>query len=82
MLEVKKSYKLEGNSTIDGKIAENYSASIDSNNPDNMNIYSSQVDRAAYKTNREQCRKDRTEFEEMAYKLQDTMLAEKNKGEQ
>lgn len=77
MLNTKKTTTLTGNSVIDGKIAESYTANIDGNNPEDMNIYSSQVEKAVYKESRTQCRQDRAEFEEMAYSMQEEMINEK-----
>lgn len=77
MLTTKKSITITGNSTIDGAVAESYQAVIDSGNPADMNISSWQQDKALYKANRAQCRKDAADFEDMAYELQDEMIAEK-----
>lgn len=75
MLNMKKTVTITGNSTIDGVIAEGYNATIDSNNPADMNITSYQQDKAVYKANRVQCRQDKADFEEAAYALQDEMIA-------
>ncbi len=74
---IKKSITLTGNSTIDGVLAEGYQAVINSDKPEEMTISSWQQDKAAYKANRTQCRKDAAEFEDAAYALQDEMLADK-----
>ena len=44
-----------------------------------MNLSSWQVDKALYKANRVQCRKDAATFEDAAYAVQDAMNAEKEK---
>ena len=75
MLKTKKNITLTGSSVIDGKVAEGYSAIIDSTNPQDRNISSWQQDKALYKENRAQCRMDETEFEELAYACQDEMIA-------
>lgn len=75
MLKTKKSITLTGNSIIDGKTAEGYSATIDSANPQDMNISSWQQDKALYKEHRAQCRADKAEFEDLAYVCQDEMIA-------
>ena len=56
--------------------AEGYSATIDSDNPADMSISSWQIDKAAYKESRVQCRKDKAAFEEAVYTIQDQMIAE------
>ena len=75
MLKTKKSITLTGNSVIDGKVAEGYSATIDSANPQDMNISSWQQDKPLCKANRAQCRADKAEFEDLAYACQDEMIA-------
>lgn len=77
MLTMKKSVTITGNSTIDGAIAEGYSAKIDSDNPENITFSSYQQDKAVYKANRAQCRADSAEFEDACYEIQDEMIAEK-----
>ena len=44
-----------------------------------MNLSSWQADKALYKANRVQCRKDAAAFEDAAYAVQDAMIAEKEK---
>lgn len=75
MLNTKKSITLTGQSTINGVIAEGYSATINSDNPTDMSISAYQQDKDLYKANRTICRTDRAEFEDAAYALQDEMLA-------
>lgn len=77
MLTTQKQITLTGNSTIDGEIAENYRAIINNDNPEDMSIYSTQVNKAVYKENRTTCRADRASFEEQAYALQEEMILEK-----
>lgn len=79
--EIKKNIILTSASTIDGVAAENYQATINSDNPEDMNLSSWQADKALYKANRVQCRKDAAAFEDAAYNLQDAMIAEKEKQE-
>lgn len=81
MLETKKSITITGHSVIDGKRAAEYRASIDETSPENMIMTNSQLDKEVYKENRVQCRKDAAEFEELAYSIQDQMIA-KNTDEQ
>ena len=77
MLNYKKSVTLTGGSYIDGAQAEGYSATISSDNPEDITLSSWQTDKALYKANRSQCRDDAAEFEDVAYALQDEMIAEK-----
>lgn len=67
--------------TTNEVIAENYQATINSDNPDDMTISSWQQDKAAYKAHRTQCRQDSAEFEDAAYAIQDELIAEAAKTE-
>lgn len=77
-LTTKKEITLTGESRIDDVVAEVYRAVINSENPDDMTLTAVQRDKALYKANRRQCRADNEEFEEMAYDLQDEMIAQKS----
>lgn len=77
MLKITESTTFSGRSVIDGIVAEEYKAVIDSNNPEGMTVTSWQVNKEVYKTNRVQCRADKAEFEDMAYAKQDEMIVEK-----
>ena len=77
MLNYKKSVTLTGGSYIEGVQAEGYSATINSDNPEDITLTSWQTDKTLYKANRSQCRADAAEFEDVAYALQDEMIAEK-----
>lgn len=77
MLKITESTTFSGKSVIDGVVAEEYKAVIDSNNPEGMTVTSWQVNKEVYKANRVQCRADNAEFEDMAYAKQDEMIAEK-----
>lgn len=74
MLKVVKNVTLTGQSMIDGMIGETYTATIDSNNPQNMSLSSYISDKVTYKANRAQCRQDSAEFEDMVFSLQDEMI--------
>lgn len=75
MLSNQKSITYTGQSLIDGVVAEQYSATINSDNPKDLTISSWQTDGALYKANRTQCRQDQANFEDMVYAEQDTMIA-------
>lgn len=64
------------NGTTKQVVAQGYTATINSDNPENMNISSYQQDKAVYKANRTQCRQDEAEFEDAVYAIQDEMIAE------
>lgn len=76
-LTTKKEITLTGESRIDDVVAEVYRAVINSESPDDMTLTAVQRDKALYKANRRQCREDNAEFEELAYAVQDEMLAQK-----
>lgn len=82
MLKVKNRITLEGESVVDGLAIARYRAEIDSDNPNNMIITASQMDKIGYKTNREEARKDQAEFEDIAYVKQDEMLEELSEEEE
>ena len=75
MLNIEKNITFSGKSIIDGKEAEGYTAVIKSEKPQDMVITSWQIDGATYKENRVQCRKDKADFEDAAYAMQDEMIA-------
>ena len=57
---------------------ETYVCSVDTANPENMTItkaYASTEGKNAYESNRSQCRADYSEFQTMAYALQDEMFS-------
>lgn len=72
-LSTKKTITIEGQSMIDGVIAEGYRAVINSASPSEVNFSSWQQNKTLYKENRVQCRADRAEFEDMVYALQSEM---------
>lgn len=75
MLTTRKTITYTGESKIDGVTAENYQASINSDNPEDMTISSWQSNKSLYKANRTTCRKDSADFEDMVYAVQDEMIA-------
>ena len=77
MLKTNKTVTLNGSSLIDGAAVEGYTASIDSENPENMNISSWINDQKTYKEHRADCRADKAAFEDAAFALQDEMIAAK-----
>lgn len=71
---IKKNITLNATSQVDGKDVEGYSATINSESPEDINISSWQIDKKLYKANRLQCRADQAEFEDYAYTEQDKLL--------
>ena len=65
-----RSISLSGQSIINGITVETYNASVSETNPESMYINQSTVNHEMRKANRAQCRKDRDEFEELAYSIQ------------
>lgn len=74
---IRKNITLTGMSQISGKNVAGYAATINSDEPEEMALNWYQVDKNAYKENREQCRKDQAEFEDYAFTVQDEMIKEK-----
>lgn len=76
MLNMNKTVTINGNSQIEGVIAETFNATIDSNNPDNMSLSSYIQNIKAYRDNQTQCDNDWGEFCAAAFEAQDEMKAE------
>ena len=77
---IKRNITLMGPSQISGKGAAGYTATINSDEPEEMSFSWYQIDKSLYKANREQCRKDQAEFEDYAYTVQDQMIREQNEA--
>lgn len=75
---IKENITLTATSQVDGKDVEGYSATINSESPEDINISSWQIDKSLYKANRVQCRADQAEFEDYAYAEQDKLLLSKS----
>lgn len=69
---------IEGKSAIDGVDVASFSASVSSNNPNNIVFSTRQLDQAACKEHRVEVRADEAAFSDYAYSVQDKMLAEFN----
>lgn len=82
MLRMRKSINVTGESVINDVIVESYSASIDSNNLENVQFGSWINDPAMYKANRAEVRADEAEFEDAVYLIQDELIAEANTTEE
>ena len=76
MLNTTKKITIDGSSVIDGIKVAGFRAEIDSMNPENMNLSSYQTNKAMYKEHRVAVRADEAEFEDYAFSIQDTMIAE------
>lgn len=63
-----------GYTTIDGKVALQHVCTINTGNPEEMSLVSSKIDLALCKENRDICRSDTAEFEDLAYELQDKYM--------
>ncbi len=74
-LTTSRSISLSGQSIINGITVETYNASVSETNPESMYINQSTVNHEMRKANRAQCRKDRDEFEELAYSIQDEIIS-------
>lgn len=80
-LTTSKNINLSGQSVINRVTVETYTASLSETNPENMYIQQSTTNQELRKANRTQCRKDRDDFEELAYAMQDKMIANKGQGD-
>lgn len=75
MIKTTKRIVLHGESLVDGIAVANIRAEVDCEHPERICFDTSQADVELYKANREQAHADFAEFEDMAYALQDEMLA-------
>lgn len=74
---------IEGESVVNGVVIQGYRAEINEADPENsLNMSDWIADKAGYKANRVQARKDSVEFEDMVYALQDEMIAAKETTEE
>lgn len=74
-LQSRKKITFEGESVINGVVVQGYRAEINSDNPEDIVISEWIVDKNGYKDNRVQARQDNSDFEDMAYALQDELIA-------
>lgn len=74
MLTTRKNVTLNGQSSFDGKVAAQFIANIDSQNPEDMTINRYMSDKEEYKAHRTAINTEYVEFEDMAYALQEEML--------
>lgn len=75
MLTTKEKITITGESTFDDGSDAGFTASIDSQNPEDMTISMYQNNKAIYKANRVQVRTDQAAFEEIAYAKQEELIA-------
>lgn len=90
MLEIRKQITLSGESTIDVTrpdgsvetvVIEGYNAMIDETNLGSISFGNWQNEQKLYRENRELCRKDRADFEDLAFTLHDELVAKKRNKE-
>lgn len=75
MLKVTKNINITGTSVINGEVVCGWQATLDENQPQAMSINGWKNNEMLYKENREQCRSEQVEFEELVYALQDELIA-------
>jgi len=71
-----KNITITGTCRIDDTLVERYTAVISGDDPSNMSLSQAQVNKALVKANIAACRADRAEFEDLAYSVQDELLAD------
>jgi hypothetical protein len=74
MLKVNKRILFSGESVIDEKTVCIFSGSIDSDDPQKMNVSQLQKDKEAYRAHREECRADYAAFEDSVFAAQAELL--------
>ena len=77
MLKTTQKITISGMSIIDDVNVAEYSAQIDSENPENMTLSNWQNNKELYKVNRTACRANQAGFEDLAYQKQDELIAAK-----
>lgn len=82
-LQARRRVMIEGESVVNGVVIQGYRAEMNEADPENsLNMSDWIADKAGYKANRVQARKDSIEFEDMVYALQDEMIAAKETAEE
>lgn len=76
-LTYKDSITRTGYTTIEGTHVMIHNCSIDSDDPSQMTVSSSKTNNELYKANRQICRADMAEFEDLAYELQEKYIRQK-----
>lgn len=71
---VREVIEITGNSVVGDIAIESYRAEMNYNNPVEVDIQSWFEAKEHYKENREQCRKDKADFEELVYSEQEKLL--------
>ncbi len=74
MLKIDKSITISGKSMIGEKPIVYMNANISTDGNSNANINASIADESLYSANKEECRKDITEFQNEVYKVQDSTV--------
>jgi len=74
MLEINKSISIIGNSKIGTELVKVFDAKINENEPENMTLNSYIANYELYKTNRSAVTLEQTEFEDMVYELQESLI--------
>lgn len=69
-----KSISLSGGSTVNDQVVFAFQASINSNNPKEVQFSNWINDHELYKQNQKECNSDYESFQDEVYKLQDSML--------
>ena len=69
-----KSISLSGDSTVNDQVVFAFQASINPNNPKEVQFSNWINDHELYKQNRKECNADYESFQDEVYKLQDSML--------
>lgn len=75
-LQARKRVMIEGESVVNGVVAQGYRAEINEEDPKNgLNMSDWIADKEVYKANRAQVRQDSHAFEDAVFALQDEMIA-------
>lgn len=78
MVNIVKKVTLSGNSTANGSIVATFTASIDGNNPEQVNLSNTNLGNVTDAEVRQRIRTDYDEFLKTVYATQDEMIAEKS----
>lgn len=75
-VNIKKNVSIKADVMVDGVLAKGYSASIDTDNPNDINISEYISNKELYKANRNQINIEVAKVEDNAYSEQDRMIKE------
>jgi len=78
-LELRKSVTVNGESKVAGKTAVYFTANLSTDDENSSSVNQNIIDQELYQSNRKECRKDATVFQEAVYEVEDQLAEEAEK---